>query len=272
MRTHFKSLRSDPGRSPRWLVRRSRQRGVSLFIILVILLLALIIVLSALAVSNLNESLVGNQSDAQRSYSAAEALLEAAQRDIRLNGRYCTGALGQTGANNTIVIGQTLSCTTRYPTDGDANKADYMQILSSGSMVGAINTCAPVANTAFRGVCISDSPINAAFLTDTVDQSGGAEQWSNGATYTMGGDSSDFASGVNVGSAFTSLNSNGNDRGRYWVEIFPYNIMSIGMGGAAGIAVPDGTYPYVFRITAMAKGLRGTTLSVMRTYYVPYPL
>ena len=256
MRPQLQPLRPGP----------ARQRGVSLFITLVMMLLALITVLGSLAVSNLNESLVGNQSDTQRSYGAAEALLDAAQRDIRLNGRYCTGALGQAGNNSTIVSGQTLPCTTRYPTDGDASKADYMQILSSASMVGQINLCAN--NATFRGVCISDSPTNTAFLTNTVGGGSGAETWDLGAAYTQSGDP-DYAAGVTLGdSASTALA----DKGRYWVEIFPYNIMSAALGGAAGVAVPDGTYPYVFRITAMAKGLRGGTVSVLRTYYVPYPL
>ena len=270
MRTRFQPLRSGSGRLSGGLLaqaRRNRQRGVSLFITLVMMLLALIIVLGALAVSNLNESLVGNQSDAQRAYGAAEALLDAAQRDIRLNGRYCTGALGQNGTNNTIVPGAAtpLTCTTRYPTDGDASRVDYMQILSSTSMVGAIDTCA--TNATFRGVCISDSPTNTAFLTSAINNGGAQNGLTNGATYTQSGDP-DYASGVNVGSISTAL-ANG---GYYWVEIFPYNVMSMALTGAGGVAVPDGTYPYVFRITAIANGLRGTTVSVLRTYYVPYPM
>jgi len=251
MRPHLQPLRPGPG----------RQRGVSLFITLVMMLLALIVVLGALAVSNLNESLVGNQSDAQRAYGAAEALLDAAQRDIRLNGRYCTGALGQAGNNTTIITGQTLNCTTRYPSDGDASRVDYMQILG---LVGGINTCA--GSGAFQGVCVSDSPTNAGFLASAVNN-GGAQLLTNSAAYTQSGDA-DYASSVTLGgSASTALASNGG----YWVEIFPYNVMSMALTGAGGVAVPDGTYPYVFRITAMARGLRGNTVSVLRTYYVPYP-
>jgi type IV pilus assembly protein PilX len=73
--------KSDKYHNPR------HQRGVSLFIVMVILLLSLLVVLGALNMTNLNEAIVGNQSDAQRAYGAAEALLDAARLDIRLNGR-----------------------------------------------------------------------------------------------------------------------------------------------------------------------------------------
>ena len=56
----------------------SRQRGVSLFIVMIILLLTLVLVMGGLAMTNLNESIVGNQSDAQRTYGAAQALIAAA--------------------------------------------------------------------------------------------------------------------------------------------------------------------------------------------------
>ena len=256
----FQPLRLGPARSPGELpafARRGRQRGVSLFITLVMLLLALIVVLGALAVGNLNESLVGNQSDAQRAYGAAQALLDAAQRDIRLNGRYCTSALGGNSGTNDTIDGTPLGCTGRYPADGDASKGDYMQILGT---IGGANKCAGAG--AFLGVCIADSPTNSDFDAHKVGATGSPQATDNGATYAA------YASGVSVGSASTQLNNNGH----YWVEIFPYNVMSIGLTGSGGVAVPDGTYPYVFRITAMAGGLRGSTLSVLRTYYVPYPM
>jgi Tfp pilus assembly protein PilX len=261
----------------------ARQRGFSMFIVMVILLLTLILVLGGLSMMNLNESLVGNQSDAQRAYGAAQALVDAAKRDIRLNGRYCnagpsgqpTGNLGTTGPSvvnlyytsgaTPLAATSTPICTLRFPRNMD----DYNQML--GASVVGLGHCASAAP--YTGVCISNGPTNPNFTSATIDDSlSGAEQWSNGVNYTQyAGDSVDYGSGAAVGGGSVSLALGDADRGRYWVEVFPFAINPIGLGGSANAPAPDSGYPFVFRITAMAKGIRGGTVSVLRTYYMPYP-
>ena len=73
---------------------RQRQRGISLFTILVLLLLTMLLVLGAMRLSLFNESIVGNQADAQRAYAASEALLRNAEADIRANGLHCAANAG----------------------------------------------------------------------------------------------------------------------------------------------------------------------------------
>lgn len=263
-----------------------RQRGVSLFIVLVVLLLALIIVLGGMVVANLNESLVGNQSDAQRAYGAAEALLNAAQRDILLNGRFCdAAAIGGTGTNATIQTetqtgtpAAASNCTARYPREGDGPR-DYVSLVSSIGL-GKCGTTAGV----WTGVCISGDPASAQFETSTINNgtTSNAEQWDNGVDYNNkyistlagGANNSDYGNNVQAGSTSLALtgSSLSSSRGKYWVEVFPYNVMSTALAGTPNVPVPDGTYPFVFRITAMAKGLKSGTVSVLRTYYVPYPM
>jgi type IV pilus assembly protein PilX len=254
----------------------ARQRGVSMFITLIILLLALVLALGGLGVTNFNESIVGSQSDAQRTYGAAQALLATAQRDIRLNGRDCNAPdMGSAGVNDAIVPGAATACLLRFPRD----KADYMQMLTDAGMVGNIDRCSSQAN--FMGICISSSPISASCAIPTVADgtAAGAQQWANGADYTafikaLDGNGVDYGGDAQAGSASLAL-TGANSRGKYWIEIFPYNVMGESLGGN-GIAaptdapIPDGTYPFIFRITAMAKGLKGGTVSVLRTYYVPY--
>ncbi|MDR2220775.1 MAG: pilus assembly protein [Methylobacillus sp.] len=254
----------------------TRQRGVSLFVVMVVLLLALILVLGGVSVSILNESLVGNQSDQQRAYAAAEALIDSAQRDIRLNnGLYCLpGGLGATGTNATLKQGAdpAPACTVRYP----ANKAGYAQMLNTSAIVGTINTCA--ANATYRGVCISDSPTELTFQASAINN-GGAQLLSNGAGYnqfTASLGNVNWGDGASAGSTSLALGLGGaaqNFKGAYWVEIFLYNSASgaVGSGIPANVPVPDSSYPFIFRITALAQGLRGGTVSVLRTYYVPYP-
>ncbi|MDR2838548.1 MAG: hypothetical protein LBV49_08340 [Azonexus sp.] len=254
----------------------ARQRGVSLFIVVIILLLSLIAMLGVLQVANLNESLVGNQSDQERSYAAAEALLNAAQRDILLNnGLYCeseSGAFGSAGTNATLKqgTGAAPACTVRYPADN----AGYMEMLTTESIIGGINKCAAATNAAYKGVCISSSPTQEKFLAAKIDNDG-AQTLTNGAAYnqfTASLSDVDWGPDAKAGEATLALGT-GNFKGAYWVEVFPYHALSgaLGDGVPANVPAPDGTYPFIFRITALAQGLRGGTVSVLRSYYVPYP-
>jgi Tfp pilus assembly protein PilX len=251
-------------------INRRDQRGVSLFIVLVVLLLSLIVVLGGLAVANLNEALVGNQSDAQRAYGAAQALMDAAQIDIQLNGRYCNAtALGSNGNNPNFPTGNGQNCTLRYPGDGNGT-ADYESLLSS---IGLGNcAAASILNNTLAGICISGDPTAIQFATSQVGPNINGSVFVNGAQYSRinavnsnaaYAGSAQIDSGVNA----VSLAKGGS----YWVEIFPYNVMGSALQGS-GVNIPDGTYPFVFRITAMAPGLKANTISVLRAYYVPYPM
>jgi len=259
---------------------RSRQHGISMFIVMIILLLTIVLVLGGLTVTRMNESIVGNQGDTQRAYGAAQALLDAAQRDIRLNGRNCNASVMGVPAGGTngnfMVGGAPAPCTLRFPRDMN----DYTQMVLSGAVT--LGQCAD-PNTSYRGVCIPNGPTDPAFTSGKINNGGNlaanAQQLSNGAGYgdfvaaldgaggaaAYGGDAraGGGAGGVPMATAL------GN--GRYWVEIFPYNVMGSGLNPAGAAAVPDGTYPFIFRITAMAQGLKGDTASVLRSYYVPYP-
>lgn len=233
------------------------QRGVSLFVVLIILLLTLLVVLGSLKVAGFNETIVGNQSDAQRAYAAAEALLDAAQRDIRGNGRACTQA----------------RC--RFPRDSDEYELLRARI--------GLDACGSGADD--RGVCTPSAPEPAPndpvssylFNVDRVGVSGNPQSLDTGASYEAyalppgGGAAGAFAdasAGVGASAVDLSLTE---DRGRYWVEVFPYNTLAGALAPTADIPVPDGTYPFVFRITARAVGLKPGTVSILRTYYVPYP-
>jgi len=265
--------------SPRVQRPRARQRGISMFIVMIILLLALILVIGGLSVANLNESVVGNQSDAQRAYGAAQALMDAAQRDIRLNGLGCNAAaMGGTGTNPdvTVMTGTPpaptpTSCTLRFPRD----EGEYMGLFTSDK-IATSGGCATDSNLV--GVCIPLSPTDTKFSTDTIGNN--AMLWNgdskdNGATYDNkfitvldAGKTSAYGGDAKLGNNTASLGN-----GRYWVEVFLYNTNSVGFPEGMGNApVPAHEYPFAFRITAMAKGLRGDTVSVLRSYYTPHPM
>jgi len=253
--------------------RRARQRGISLFVVMIVLMLALILMLSGLSASNLNESIVGNQSDAQRAYSSAQALLDAAQRDIRLNGLGCNAAaLGGQGKHLDFPApGITTDCTLRFPRNVD----DYGEMVSGTPGLG---NCGD-KDTAYTGVCISRGPADPKFATKTTnnsDEDVNAQQWDKGATYTQfvaeldKADANGIAYGGDAEVGGTAMATPMNN-GKYWVEVFKYHI-GCGNDGCPD-TIPDGAYPFVFRITAIAQGLKGeSTASVLRTYYTPYPM
>jgi len=259
--------------SPRVQRPRARQRGISMFIVMIILLLALILVIGGLAVANLNESVVGNQSDAQRAYGAAQALMDAAQRDIRLNGRGCNaGFMGGSGTNAAF---NTAECTLRFPHD----ETDYMELVTSGRI--AKGACADPTGTAAAlvGVCIPLGTTDPKFSNSNVGKSSeSAQQWDstadNGAKYTQVAKLDGATSVAYGGDAKLGTNTAALDNGRYWVEIFPYNTTQVSAEPLpmSSAPVPAHEYPFVFRITAMARGLRGDTVSLLRTYYTPYPM
>jgi len=254
-----------------------RQRGISMFIVMIVLMLALILVLGGLSVTNLNESLVGNQSDAQRAYSSAQALLDAAQRDIRLNGKDCDApAMGSPGKHLDFpATGITTDCTLRFPRD----MTDYEEMASGTPGLG---NCGSEIIPNLAGVCISGDPANAKFASDTVnngDEDVNAQQWGKGATYTQfvakldKADANGIAYGGDAKAGGTAMTTPMNNS-RYWIEVFPYNVNSDALGSGIGNK-PTVEYssPFVYRITALAHGLKGdSTRSLLRTYYyIPLP-
>ena len=243
-----------------------RQRGISMFVVLMVVLLALVLVLGGLSAGSLNEALVGNQSDAQRAYGAAQALLDTAQRDILLNGLGCDAiGLNASGGNANFKAGTppvSAKCTLRFPRNTD----DYNE-MAGGSAPGR-GHCA-------SGVCISSSPADPLFEGDTIDSGNNAQQWDNGAGYDNsaitvldGSGATAYGGTAKVGSVFLSEAI----QGRYWVEIFPYNTNSVAIEGVGNAPVPSAAYPFIFRITAKARGLKDGTTAVLRSYYTPFPM
>jgi len=271
--------------SPRVQRPRARQRGISMFIVMIILLLALILVIGGLAVANLNESVVGNQSDAQRAYGAAQALMDAAQRDIRLNGLGCDAAfMGGEGFNPdfTVTVGTTPApapCTKRFPHNAD----DYEGLFINDKISQTGGCAVPSNDPNLIGICVPLNPVSTDFSTNTVGSN--ALIWKNGSndnglTYNnkfitaLDADkTSDYGGDAKLGTLTATATTAALNNGRYWIEVFFYNTNSVGFPqGMANTPVPAHDYPFIFRITAMAKGLRGDTVSVLRSYYTPYPM
>ena len=60
-----------------------RQRGVSLVIVLVLMLLSALLVMGGARITYLNEFMAGNDTDYQRAFEAAQMMLQNAELDIQ---------------------------------------------------------------------------------------------------------------------------------------------------------------------------------------------
>lgn len=71
-----------------------RQRGISLLVVMIVVLLSSLLALWAFRSSLVNEALVGNDADYQRAFEAAQAMVQDAEMDIRgerADGTSCVG-------------------------------------------------------------------------------------------------------------------------------------------------------------------------------------
>ena len=62
---------------------KKHQRGISLYIVIIIVLLSMLLALWGSRTAIFNEMIVGIDADYQRAYAAAEALLQDADLDIQ---------------------------------------------------------------------------------------------------------------------------------------------------------------------------------------------
>jgi type IV pilus assembly protein PilX len=219
---------------------RRGQRGVSLIAVLVILLLSLMAVMGAIRVANLNELLIGSTTDYSRALAAAEALLRDAEQDIR------TRTVPSNDAN-----GNPQSW---YPQSTDDILA--LQDLIKGTAFNALTGESTSTSVCKLGVCIPNSAtelVNVDTLTSV------------GATY---GQYTQPTVDPGVSGNPILHPADGVARAWYWVELLRY-----GQTGAVGPSnvKPDIGKPFVYRITALAQGLKGGTRVVLKSVYVPFP-
>ena len=236
------------------------QQGVSLIIVMVMLLLGTIVVLSSTRLGWLNERLVGGESDYQRAFAAAEALIRDAERDIRGlqidNVTLCNAGAGFVGCRN-FAGNQPF-----YPQED--NDLDLLQArVSTG------------ANSCLQGICLPATVTTlgeATWTTNLTAMIAGTGATSIGAKY------GEFT-GIDPTTASNPLLSWSRPgvvpvvapRAWYWVEVFRYTDAGGILVAAGNLPIPDQKHPYVYRITAVVQGMRGGTRVWLRSIFVPRP-
>ncbi len=259
----------------------ARQRGSALLTVLVLLVLCLTAVLGAFRVSSLNEAMLGNNSDYNRAWAAAEALIRDAEMDIRgrrppYNVVQADGTLGfpcrPVPANNpasTVVETGFIGCRNQAA----ANTPWFPRSSQDFDDVGDITLASSAISRCSQGICVPQNLASLAHLENENAISGTnlvnlASMIPFGATYGQFTRNGLAAPGVS-GNPILTANPAG---AWYWVEVFRYS-QAVGGAGVpqSAAAIPDPSAPFVYRITAVARGLKAGTKVVIKSVFVPYP-
>lgn len=224
-------------------VSHSRQYGVALFVVLVMVLLTTLLVLWGSRSALLNELITGTDSDYQRALEAAQAMVRDAELDIkgeRPDGSACSGSGCRAWGTLDVAGGKVF-----YPET--ANEFMDLQTAVGGNTPSCVT-----------GICVPDHVVDEFWKTDSTLTS----MKTKAALY-----------GAHTGAVANTVGNpllvNSPARAWYWVEILPYDDASKAAGGAAYRLGPDEKLrPFVYRITAITQGLKPSTQAVIQTTMV----
>lgn len=275
-----------------------KQRGVSLVMVLIFLLLAIISVLGAFRAGFLNEKIVGNESDYNRAYAAAEALIRDAEIDIRGRrppydyfqadgsaGFPCRPTTDDGNSTETASqVGYEDSCRLRgaattpwFPED--TVDFDKVQLLLNPNVTD--NNCK-------AGICMPPDTTSLNTIEDQIlPVVGGTTLNRNLIGVPYGSFTRRFAPGpVNLtaaqnnpllattAAAATAPIPKVSTNAWYVIEAFPYGTTFNGKGNKhpATQNAPVKERNFVYRITAVVVGLNPKTRVVLKSIFIPYPI
>jgi len=248
--------------------KRSDQRGVALFAVLIFVLLSMLLALWASRTSLFNEMVVSNDADYQRAYEAAQALLQDAELDIRMeraDGSACTN----TGSGDicrkdttdkipleTQEVGAMLTTLANYATIPTGCRKGLCAKRS-----GRQNFWDYISGVSPSGLQPGEVSLSAMTATDV------------GARYGQFTGATVAASGVG-GNPILAATAAGQG-GWYWIEVLPY---TEGMSAGVIVGAADNTLALnvspnvVYRITAIANGRKPNTMAVLQEVYAQQKL
>lgn len=221
-----------------------RQKGIALFVVMVVLLLSMLLVLWSSRTALFNELLTGTDSDYQRALEAAQAMVRDAEFDIegqKPDGSACSGSFCRSPVTQSSQ-GQAF-----YP-----ETANDFQDLDAG-LAAKTPSCA-------AGICTATN-VPADFWTTAVTLNAMKASAATYGRYTG-------AQVGDVGNPLLRANAGAGAKAWYWVEVLPYDTASAITAGPAQTFAPDSTRPHIYRITAVAQGLKPGTQAVVQSIFV----
>ncbi|NMM87804.1 pilus assembly protein PilX [Rhodococcus sp. SRB_17] len=238
----------------------ARQRGVALFVVIVFVMLSMLLALWASRTSLFNDMVVGNDANYQRAFEAAQALLQDAELDIR--GEMADGTL--------CAASPCRAYTSQLQFPGDTNEINPLITALEGEPTRCKDgLCARrVGRQDFWNYATAATPIKPAANTG-LGEVPLSDLMAVGARY---GQFTGAANTPTAGPLNPILTQTAAEQGGwYWIEIMRYSDKA----KSANLIVDSTTSQLplnldvyvVFRITAMAVGLRpGTTVVLQETY------
>lgn len=240
---------------------RLQQRGVTLFVVVVFVMLSMLLALWASRTSLFNEMVVGNDADYQRAFEAAQALIQDAELDIR----------GEK-ADGSVCVGSGDTCRTSTPDKIPLEAKDIGPLLA---VIGFETThcrnglCAKrTGKQDFWNNADTTKGVTLAQMTPITGTPVGARygQYTGAANSVVNGT-------LNPILVDTSAADRG---GWYWIEVLPYDETSKNSGVVVGNTnnyLPLNLTPsVVYRITALAYGRKPSTMVVLQQTYAQQKL
>ena len=244
----------------------TRQRGVTLFVVLVLVMLSMLLALWASRSALFNQIIVSNDADYQRAFAAAQAMLQDAELDMlraKPNGEPCAKVAGDPKVCRAAGV--------LYPPQGSEEIAPLIASLS-----GIADTQCKDALCAKRGTDPAhkrqDFWNNEALMREMQRNGVGARY----GEYTGSVRSSNTAELNAAGNAILNQTGEGNVGAWYWIEVLPYSDAagnSSLIAGSSHNLLPLSADPLVvYRITAIAYGRKNGTRVVLQQTFVPQKL
>lgn len=233
---------------------RQTQRGVALYVVIVLVMLSMLIALWAARSALFNELVVGNDADYNRTFEAAQAMLQDAEFDIR--------GTGPDGRGCKAISGNTDVCR-------PAPAAIYfdMETQELEKVLDAIETAQPTVKC-FKGICQKRTDPQDFWNDKTTLETMMAEDV--GARYGQFTGADITNTGVTTGNPILA-NRTANEGAWYWVELLPYvdtNVSLLGglpPGSNVERFAPARRKMMIYRITALARGLKPNSEVVLQS-------
>lgn len=232
------------------MAKLQRQQGVALITVMVLLLLTSIAVAGLARSGWMADKFVSAESDRQRAFSAAEALIRDAEMDIAGIGVDPTACL--------LSPGQLVGCRAM---------ADPFFPESIDDLDGLITKVAQGQGNCLRGICLPADPVAAlaaAWPDDLTALTAGTGATSIPARY------GEFTGASSTTTGHPLLDPAAN-QAWYWVEVFHHDSLGSAMSPAPQGLAPEMDRPFVYRIHAVVLGNKPGTRVHLRSIFVPYP-
>lgn len=219
-------------------LRKNQQRGAALYIVVILVLLSMLVALWASRSAIFNELVAGNDADYQRAMESAQSMVQDAQDDIYRHLYDSTKTSLRTGGAQ------------QFPGSQDMFFSSWSDNLSAQTNQCKDAIC--LRRTTAEDFWNDPSTLQVMLgLGARYGQFSGAKQ-SGSSTITP----------PNPILAFTDANKGA----WYWIEPMPYGTPGLSPGGntgkiVQGAATPATNAEMIFRVTALAFGIKGSSSS-----------